>query len=288
MFKRKRARTDDANSNKRQIISSIVDNDEDEKKTDNDSDITDDNETTQLSINSLKLLQKHRLKSSLSAATGLNLSSDNFDSNSMNRPNVNDSSSNSSRLLNPSISFAAEARSVNVGDEQMKIFIEKEIQQRRVEKEKEQIPINTNNDNNTDSQNINNSNNTSNTNNNEFSVDRELLRSIPSLRRRVDEDESADRWLRGLVEIDLPLEQKIKNIDRTEKAKENKLRSLKTSNVSQTNVPVNFSANFMEHKSQWDQRAREEFQLKNSHQQNISSQSKSSEGKSVNKFGQRN
>lgn len=89
--------------------------------------------------------------------------------------------------------------------------------------------------------------------------------------RKVEGEETADRWLTGIVEVQLPMEYKVRNVEDTEKAKQKMLEkqrnekmgipeavpapapagfvSKRKKNQMKSNIPSSLSANFTLHRS---------------------------------------
>jgi hypothetical protein len=78
-------------------------------------------------------------------------------------------------------------------------------------------------------------------------------------RKAADATESSDRWLTGLAEVELPIEVKLHNIERTEvatKAREQRYLERKREYAQRGRVPASFNANYRKHKQLWDAKAR--------------------------------
>eukprot|EP00808_Paulinella_micropora_P029996 g50135.t1 len=73
------------------------------------------------------------------------------------------------------------------------------------------------------------------------------------------EEESGDRWLAGIAEVSLPISYKIKNIEATEKAKQELfMKPLQKTGTGPSAAPVDISKDFRTHRREWAEQKREE------------------------------
>ena len=76
----------------------------------------------------------------------------------------------------------------------------------------------------------------------------------PLLRRKAvldeKEEESAERWLRGIAEVQLPMEHRMNNVERTEAARARVTQTQQSSMLTQppSALPANYNSNFAMHK----------------------------------------
>eukprot|EP00455_Lapot_gusevi_P013919 TRINITY_DN16882_c0_g2_i1.p1 TRINITY_DN16882_c0_g2~~TRINITY_DN16882_c0_g2_i1.p1 ORF type:complete len:289 (+),score=65.14 TRINITY_DN16882_c0_g2_i1:32-868(+) len=68
----------------------------------------------------------------------------------------------------------------------------------------------------------------------------------PEKQKDAVEEEAGERWLAGIAEVHLPIEYKIKNIERTEVAKQEKFAN-RTKTMPNVPMPQNISVNFARH-----------------------------------------
>jgi len=92
------------------------------------------------------------------------------------------------------------------------------------------------------------------------------LYEIPDfLRQEADKDveESGDRWLAGIAEVELPISVKLANIERTETAKADLIKQKEASYKNRRNnpsreIPASFNANYKQHNHVWIQKRHDE------------------------------
>jgi hypothetical protein len=73
--------------------------------------------------------------------------------------------------------------------------------------------------------------------------------------------ESGDRWLTGIAEVPLPISDKLKTIEETEKAKEKLFAARAASNGAGValSMPANFNADYSRHQKEYAEKRKEQF-----------------------------
>jgi len=94
--------------------------------------------------------------------------------------------------------------------------------------------------------------------------DEAVLYKTPEIRKNAKPDEevteAGDRWLTGIAEVPLPISDKLKTIEETEKAKERLLAKQAAGTPgSVLPIPTNYSADFSRHQKEYAERRREQF-----------------------------
>ena len=150
-----------------------------------------------------------------------------------------------SRLTTIGATFQAEEETTDVVEEKMRQYIEEQLDKRRQDSNTAKRPRDDTPQQSADSESAA-----------QHSSEAAVLNDVaPLLRRKAvldeKEEESAERWLRGIAEVQLPMEHRMHNVERTEAARARIAQKPSTHSPSQlppAALPVNYNSNFAAHK----------------------------------------
>jgi len=97
----------------------------------------------------------------------------------------------------------------------------------------------------------------------QYETEEQQLYKTPDILKNAKPDEeigeAGDRWLTGIAEVPLPIADKLKTIEETEKAKEKLFASKAAAGGPTLTIPANYNSNFSQHQKEFAEKRKEQF-----------------------------